>query len=163
MNRYLTRMYTAIGWEEAVRLAHLDQTPLKQIHQAKQVELLHRTEAWAWWSDQQLTSAIGLPKTLQPQGLFPDAVQLIDEVWCSDSLSPTCGWSMLAQVKRILKRKVLSVGCCYGNFHPETWERLAIEFCDMRKGVLHRFHVGHEGGYRYDVTVQTPGTFSPKS
>jgi hypothetical protein len=160
MNRYLTRMYAAISWEEAVRLAHIDHTPLHKIARAVKVELLHRTEIWAWWSDQQLTPAIGLPHALQPQELSPDAAQLIDEVWCSDSSSPTCGWLMLAQIKRILRCKVLSVGGFRGEFYPETWECLAVEFCDLREGELHRFRSGHEGGYRCDVTIQVPEPFS---
>lgn len=156
MNRYLTRMYAAIGWEEAVRLAQLDLTSPEKIRRATQVELIHRTEVWAWWSDQRLTPAVGLPHDSQPQGLSPDAALLIDEVWCSDSFAPTCGWQKLAQVKRILKREVLSVGCFRGEFYPETWEWLAVEFCDLQEGGLHRFRVGHEGGYRCDVTVQVP-------
>jgi hypothetical protein len=160
MNRYLTHRYAAISWEEAVRLAHIDRTPLQNISRTAQVELLHRTEVWAWWSDQQLTSAIGLPQQLQPQNLSPDAAQLIDEVWCSDSSSPTCGWRTLAQVSRILKRQVLSVGEFRGEFRPATWEWLAVEFCDKQEGGLHRFRSGHEGGYRCDVTIQVPDSFT---
>jgi hypothetical protein len=156
MNRYLTQKYAAISWEDAVRLAHTDRTPIEKIRRATQVELIHRTEGWAWWSDQQLTTAVGLPHALQPQGLSPDATQLIDEVWCSGASAPTCGWQILAQVKRILKREVLSVGGFRCEFCPQTWEWLSVEFCDLQEGGLHRFRVGHEGGYRCDVTTRLP-------
>jgi hypothetical protein len=156
MNRYLTQKYAAISWEDAVRLAHNDRTPIEEIRRATQLELIHRTEGWAWWSDQQLTTAVGLPHALQPQGLSLDAAQLIDEVWCSGMSAPTCGWQKLAQVKQILKRKFLSIGGFRCEFHPQTWEWLAVEFCDLQEGRLHRFRVGHEGGYRCDVTVQIP-------
>jgi hypothetical protein len=38
----------------------------------------------AWWSDEQLTTAIALPESLQPIGSSSDAVLLIDQVWCMD-------------------------------------------------------------------------------
>jgi hypothetical protein len=156
MNRYLTRMYAAISWEEAVRLAHIDRTPIHKIARAVKVELLHRTEIWAWWSDQQLTPAIGLPHALQPQGLSPDAAQLIDEIRCSSTPPPHCGWALLAKVKRILKREVLEIGESHGAFQPETWERLTIEYCNGNREVLYRLWVGYERGYRCEVSTIPP-------
>ncbi len=35
MGRYLTRRYVALDWDEAVRLAGLDQTPIQEIHALK--------------------------------------------------------------------------------------------------------------------------------
>lgn len=80
MNRYITRRYVAVCWTEAVRLANLDGTPLGSIRCHHNLELLHRTEWWAWWSDKRLTTAIGLPELLCPERLSADAIALIDEV-----------------------------------------------------------------------------------
>jgi hypothetical protein len=149
-------MYTAISWEEAVRLAHLDRIPLAKICRAVKVELLYRTEAWAWWSDQQLTSAIGLPQFLEPQKLSSDAAQLIDEIRCSTTPPPQCRWALLARINHILNREVLSVGESQGAFHPETWEKLTVEFCNGHREILYRFWVGYERGYRCDVSTTPP-------
>jgi hypothetical protein len=74
MGRYLNRRYIAVSWDEAVRLAGLDQTPIEEIRYSADAELIHRIEWWAWWSDELLTMTIGLPESLQPQGLSSDAV-----------------------------------------------------------------------------------------
>lgn len=66
MDRYQTKYYVAVQWTDTVRLAQLDGTLPEEIRHTGSVELLHRTEWWAWWSDQQLTTAIGLPEELQP-------------------------------------------------------------------------------------------------
>jgi hypothetical protein len=81
MARFLTRWYAAVTWSEALRLAALDNTPIAVIRQSSNAELVHRTEWWAWWSDERLTTAIGLPESLCPESLSPDAVSLISEVW----------------------------------------------------------------------------------
>jgi hypothetical protein len=159
MNRYLTRNYTAIGWEEAVRLSQLDRTPLEEIMRATQVELIHRTEVWAWWSDQELTSAMGLPHNLQPKGLSPDAAELMDEVLCSSSRPPQCGWALLATVDCLIKRERLAIGEGYGEFQPEIWERLTVLFCDGQKEFLYRFRFGSDRGYRCDVMTTLPSNW----
>jgi hypothetical protein len=115
MGRYLTRRYVAVDRDEAVRLAGLDHTPIEEIRYAAEAELIHRTEWWAWWSDELLTIAIGLPESLQPQGLSSDAVDLISSVWASNSPQPECGWSLLAQVRRILTSESLSVEVGYSS------------------------------------------------
>jgi hypothetical protein len=156
MGRYQTRRYVAVSWAEAVQLAQLDGTPLAAIRGAETVALIHRTEWWAWWSDQQLTIAIGVPESLQTQGLSTDAVQLITDVWGSDSPSPRCGWLMLAQVQRVLLCEAIAVGMARGNFRPETWERLTVEFCDGQLGVLYRFWLGYEEGYLCQIETDPP-------
>lgn len=95
MARYLTKRFVAVTWTEAVRLAYLDGTLVRNIRVDAEVELIHRTEWWAWWSDEQLTTAIALPESLQPIRLSPDAVLLIDQVWCSSVAAPRGGWRVL--------------------------------------------------------------------
>lgn len=154
MSRYLTRRYAAVTWIEALRLALLDQTPIKEIRCSPEVELLHRTEWWAWWSDEVLTVAIGLPEELQPQALTPDAVELIDDVFLSDTLQPQCGWATLAQVQRILRVERISVGRSEMVVRSGSWEELTVEFRDGRQGTLYRFWIGFEEGYWCDLRIQ---------
>jgi len=105
MARFLTRRYVAVTWAEAIRLAALDGTPWSEIRQAEGVYLLHREEWWAWWSDEQLTTAISLPESLCPQSLSLDAIELISEVWESYGGAPACGWATLARVEQVLSRE----------------------------------------------------------
>ncbi|NEQ42049.1 MAG: hypothetical protein F6K00_00220 [Leptolyngbya sp. SIOISBB] len=131
MARFLTRCYAAVTWLEALRLAALDQTPITSIRQASNVELVHRTEWWAWWSDERLTTAIGLPESLCPESLSPDAVSLISEVWESDSPAPECGWRTLAQVQQILREeRVSSFQRSYDLEGIERVTKLTVEFCN---------------------------------
>lgn len=156
MGRYLTRRYVAVSWDEAVRLARLDQTPIEDIRYSAEAELIHRTEWWAWWSDGLLTSAIGLPESLNPQGLFPDAVELISSVWASNSPQPECGWSLLAQVRRILASERISVEMDYTTGNSPRWERLSIELCDGQHSTLYRLYVGDVDGYLCEIRTDPP-------
>jgi hypothetical protein len=160
MARYLTQRYVAVTWTEAARLAHLDRTPIRNIQVDAEVELVHRTEWWAWWSDKQLTTAIALPETLQPIGLSVDAVWLIDQVWCSRTAAPRCGWQVLANVRRLLGREVLAIAPRMSDFRPATWERLAIEFLDGRRGMLYCFWQGYEDGYLCQIDSDPPADFN---
>lgn len=78
MERYITRRYVAACWADALRLAQLDGAALHDIRCQQNVDLIHRTDWWAWWSDERLTTAIGLSEDLQPKGLSADAIALID-------------------------------------------------------------------------------------
>ncbi|MFG6093924.1 hypothetical protein SPB21_01660 [Leptothoe sp. ISB3NOV94-8A] len=156
MERYRTRRYVAISWADALRLAGLDGTPAEDILYASDVELIHRTEWWAWWSDLKMTTAIGLPQAPQPQGLASDAAQLMSEVWESDVIEPECGWPLLAEVRQILNRAVIWRGEQRGQFQPETWERLRVVLEADREAILYRVGQGYEDGYYCDVTRDLP-------
>ena len=151
MARYLTQRYVAVTWTEAVRLAYLDETPIRNIRVDAEVELVHRAEWWAWWSDERLTTAIALPETLQPIGLSVDAVLLIDQVWCSRTAVPRCGWRVLANVRRLLNREVLAIVPRVSDYRPATWEHLTVEFVDGHLGTLYRFWQGYENEYLCEI------------
>jgi hypothetical protein len=159
MARYLTQCFVAVTWTEAVRLAYLDGTPLRNIRVAAEVELVHRTEWWAWWSDERLTTAIALPEILQPIGLSADAVLLIDQVWCSRTAVPRCGWRVLANVQRLLGRETLAIAPRMSDFRSSTWERLTVEFLDGQRGVLYRFWQGGEDEYLCQIDSEPPVNF----
>ena len=159
MARYLTQRYVAVTWTEAVRLAYLDGTPIHNIRVDAEVELVHRTEWWAWWSDERLTTAIALPETLQPIGLSVDAVLLIDQVWCSRSAVPRCGWRVLANVRRLLNREVLAIAPRISDYRPATWELLTIEFLDGKQGMLYLFWQGYEDEYLCQIDSEPPVDF----
>lgn len=152
MERYLTRQYAAVSWAEAVRLAKLDQTDLRKIHHTPDVDLIHRTDWWAWWSDQRLTPAIGLPEELRPQGLSPDAEDLITDVWAS-GLVPSCGWVMLAEVQRVIA--VTSLNRSGGYWYFSSWERISVELRGGLRAVLYRRWNG--GDYRCEIRFHPLG------
>ena len=156
MERYRTRRYVAISQSDALRLAGLDGTPVEDILYVSDVELTHRTEWWAWWSDLKMTTAIGLPQEVQPQGLAPDSAQLISEVWESDVIEPECGWSRLAEIRQILSRSVIWQGEQRGQYQPETWERLRVVLEADREAILYRVGQGYEDGYYCDITRDLP-------
>jgi hypothetical protein len=159
MARYLTKHFVAVTWAEAVRLASIDETLISTIRCDADVELVHRTEWWAWWSDERLTTAIALPESLQPIGLSADAVLLIDQVWCSSTAAPQCSWRVLANVRRLLSREVLAIAPRVGDYRSATWERLAIEFLDGQQGVLYRFWQWYEDEYLCQIDSDPPVNF----
>jgi hypothetical protein len=156
MGRYLTRHYVSVAWDEAVRLAGLDQTPIGEIRYAAEADLIHRTEWWAWWSDGLLTTALGLPESLHPQGLSLDAVELITDVWESNSLAPECGWSLLAQVQRILDVELV-LRSSQGAEHSLLWEQMMVELGNGQQQVLYRSWVRSDEGYSCRICTELPG------
>ncbi|MEO0537706.1 MAG: hypothetical protein AAF215_28070 [Cyanobacteria bacterium P01_A01_bin.123] len=152
MERYLTSRYAAVSWAEAVRLAKLDLTELGKIHYTPDVELIHRTDWWAWWSDQRLTPAIGLPEELRPQGLSVDAEDLITDVWAS-GLVPTCGWTMLAKVQQVIE--VTKLNWSGSDQYSSSCERLKVEFRNGSRAVLYRHW--HGGDYLCEIRFHQPG------
>lgn len=155
MGRYLTRRYVALSWAEATRLASLDLTPLEAIRYSVTAELIHRTEWWAWWSDGLLTTAIGLPEFLNPQGLSPDAVELITDVWASDSPQPECGWPLLAQIQRILNIELV-LRSSQGNERLLPLERLTVELGNGQQSVLYRVSIRSGEGYSCQISTELP-------
>ncbi|NEQ47467.1 MAG: hypothetical protein F6K00_29570 [Leptolyngbya sp. SIOISBB] len=140
MARFLTRCYTAVTWLEALRLAALDQTPIASIRQAPSAELVHRTEWWAWWSDERLTTAIGLPESLCPEALSPDAVSLISEVWESESPAPQCGWRTLASIQRIVQAENISTNQSVRTLSSlGQVTKLTVIFPNQEVGCLYRY------------------------
>jgi hypothetical protein len=156
MDRYLTQRYVAITWLEAIRLARLDGTPLLEIRCTRQVELIHRTDWWAWWSDERITTAIGLPDGLRPQGLSPDAVVLISEVWESESPAPQCGWNVLSRIGKIIHCTPKLPEGFDKNFRAGTWERIEVQFSNGELGELFRFRASDDEGYQCEVFLNPP-------
>ncbi len=151
MARFLTRRYVAVTWAEALRLAALDGTPWSEIRQAENVHLLHREEWWAWWSDEQLTTAISLPSSLCPQSLSPDAVGLISEVWESYGGVPACGWATLARVEQVLSRERQPRQEDMDSYEWITLERLAVRFKDGSEGMLQCWYRGFGEGFECQI------------
>jgi hypothetical protein len=157
MERYLTRRYVAVTLFEAQRLAALDGTPLHQIRHTPDVYLVHRTEWWAWWSDERLTGAVSLPDSLCPEGLSPDAVELISEVWDSASPPPQCGWSTLANVEAIVRREWIRIDRpILIPLEGESLEKLTVRFRDGDRGVLYCHHQFLSENYFCDISLDLP-------
>ena len=152
MARFLTRRYVAVTWAEAIRLAALDGTPWSEIRQAEDVHLLHREEWWAWWSDEQLTTAISLPESLCPQSLSLDAIGLISEVWESYGGAPHCGWATLAWVEQVLSRERLPRPENTDGYDWITLERLTVRFMDGSEGILQCWYKGFAEGFECQIT-----------
>ena len=151
MARFLTRRYVAVTWFEAIRLAALDQTPWSDIQQAEEAHLMHREEWWAWWSDEQLTTAIGLPESLCPQSLSPDAIGLISEVFESYAGAPHCGWATLTRVEQVLTRERQPRPENTGNYDWITLEHLTVRFTDGSEGILHCWYKGYNKGFECQI------------
>lgn len=161
MARFLTRWYAAVTWPEALRLAALDRTPNASIRYAPNAELVHRTEWWAWWADERLTTAIGLPESLCPESLSADAVALISEVWESDSPAPQCGWRTLANVARILNVEPLRLRPQFQEASlSNVWEQMTVEFQAGQEGLLYRFQATYEAGYWCEVRDDFPNSWA---
>ncbi|MGG6242725.1 hypothetical protein ACQ4N7_29300 [Nodosilinea sp. AN01ver1] len=147
----MTRRYVAVTWAEAIRLAALDQTPWSEIRQAEEVQLLHREEWWAWWSDEQLTTAIGLPESLCPQSLSLDAIALMSEVFESYAGAPHCGWATLARVEQVLSRERQPHSENTGGYDWITLERLTVRFTDDLEGILQCWYKGYNEGFECQI------------
>jgi len=160
VNRYQTRRGVAVTWAAAIRLARIDGTPPDAIRSTFNVELIHRTDWWAWWSDEQLTTAIGLPEELRPVGLSAVAEELITDVWAGDAPAPQCGWATLAQVQRIVDVEPLtmSVQVVGDRLITNEWEALTVEFRDGQQRVLYQSWSRYEEGYRLDIRMEPPNT-----
>jgi hypothetical protein len=151
MTRFLTRRYVAVTGAEAIRLAGLDGTPWSEIGHAEDVQLLHREEWWAWWSDERLTTAIGLPESLCPQCLSPDAIALISEVWESNAMTPHCGWATLARVEQVLSRERRPRPEATDGYDWITLEQLTVRFTDSSEGVLQCWYKGSNEGFECQI------------
>lgn len=151
--RYITRLFVAASRAEAERLASLDETSIGSIEYTPSVQVVHRTETWAWWSDGKITRAIGLPESLYPKGLSADAEELISDMWgaSSEIISPDCGWHTLASINQVLRKEVLATG------PSRVLERLTIEYANSQRGELFRFIAGHPDGYYFcEITASLP-------
>jgi len=151
MERFLTRRYVAVTPQAAQRLARLDGTPEAGIRHTPEVVLLHRTQWWAWWSDDRLTTAIGLPEALTPAELSPDAVALIALVWEGAAAAPRCGWRTLAQVAEIVAREPLAVGP--GDAEAWVSTTLTVRFRSGDLGMLYCYCQILDGDYWCDISV----------
>ena len=152
----MTKRYVAVCWTEVVRLASLDGTSLKDVRCASNVALLHRTDWWAWWSDERLTTAIGLPDDLWPEQLSPDAAALIFEVWSGGIIAPQCGWAVLANVKSIAGREIIYTNSMGNNVLISRWEKLTLLFEPNEPGLLycHSYYDGKD--YKCDIVSEPP-------
>jgi hypothetical protein len=154
MNRYVTRRYVAVCWTEAIRLANLDGTSLNSIRCHHNIGLLHCTEWWAWWSDERLTTAIGLPRELCPEILSADAIALIDEVWIGGVIAPQCSWALLAKVDRILTRERDHL--FRDGEISRCQEKLTVRFLDEKARTLYLCYTHNQGLYQCDVLTDSP-------
>ncbi|MEM9088672.1 MAG: hypothetical protein AAGC93_08000 [Cyanobacteria bacterium P01_F01_bin.53] len=154
MNRYTTKRYVAICCSEAERLAKLDGTPIENIRYAPNVDLLHRTDWWAYWSDEQVTTAISLPDTLQPKTLSQAAADLIFDVWASGLSAPHCGWALLTQVERVLSSERDSCQEVSEGFSSQ--EKLTLELTDGRLAIIYRCSRFSNCEYHCDFLSELP-------
>ncbi len=156
MNRYTTNRYVTVCWTEVVRLADLDGTSLSNVMCDQNVALLHRTDWWAWWSDERLTTAIGLPDNLWPKRLSLDAAKLIFDVWSGGLSFPQCGWAVLAEVKSIASRETIRTNSLGNNSPISKWEKLTLLFEPDEPGLLycHSYYDGED--YKCDIVSEPP-------
>ncbi|KYC43746.1 hypothetical protein WA1_00855 [Scytonema hofmannii PCC 7110] len=118
------------------------------------IKLLHCTEFWSWWSNGKITNNIQPHSSLKTSSLSPDAVQLIDTVWLSDTLAPSCGWQTLANVKQIQLRERIAEKIALA----KSLDRLTVEYVDGSHGRLYIYTDGSPEKHRIvrDITVELP-------
>ena len=150
MARYQTRNYVAISWVDATRMARIDETPLDDIREFPDARLLHRTEWWAYWSDGQLTTAIGLPEQWELRSLSVAAESLIWQVWMSKSRSPQCGWAALADVQAVISCTLEQISL-HQSSDPITIEKLVLEFRNGQQGTLYQRIQRYSDGYCCEI------------
>lgn len=154
--RYLTDKFVTVSSSSASRLANIFDIPQAQICVDRGVELLHSTDLWAWWSDDKLTTAIGLADELRPSCLSKDAVMLIDRVCYSTKGRPSCGWSKLAKIEKILEEECIARGLLEV---PERLKKLTVEYIGGKREILYSFactDVGDKERYFYEVDTELP-------
>lgn len=156
MNRYTTRRYVSTNWSDAIRLAQVDNTPISTIRMNEGVALLHRTDWWAWWSDERLTTSIGIPETLRPENLSADATILISDVWESNLLAPQCGWPTLAKVNSILSVEAIDIATLRNGVSACKWEKLTLLFEHRQQGLLYRYRCYDGSGYQCEIVYECP-------
>jgi hypothetical protein len=152
----MTRHYVAVDWTESVRLAQLDGTLLNDIRCHENVELLHRTHWWAWWSDDRLTTSVNLPDNFQPETLSLGAAELISDVWEGGLIRPQCGWTTLADVKSVSDCQVVYAAGRNNDVSNSKWEKLTLFFEQDRQGFLYRHRYYDESGYKCDIAYDYP-------
>ena len=158
MARYQTRKYVAISWVDATRMARIDETPLDDIREFPDARLLHRTEWWAYWSDGQLTTAIGLPEQWELRSLSVAAESLIWQVWmsksrwlaCASHVSPQCGWATLADVQDVISCTLEQISL-HQSSDPIIIEQLVVEFRNGQQGTLYQRIQRYSDGYSWEI------------
>ena len=162
MARYQTRNYVAISWVDATRMARIDETPLDDIREFPDARLLHRTEWWAYWSDGQLTTAIGLPEEWQVQNLSIAAESLIWQVWMSKSRSPQCGWTVLADIQDVISCTLEQISLQQPYYHVSStsqngrWQCFQLFGSQIKSGLGWMIGIGNQPSE--DIGQEIPGT-----
>lgn len=154
--RYLTDKFVTVSSSSASRLANIFDIPQAQIRVDRGVELLHCTDLWAWWSDDKLTTAIGLPEELKPICLSKDATKLIDRVCYSTQVRPSCGWAKLAKIEKILEEECIARGLLEVQ---ELLKKLTVEYANGEREILYAFScmdVNDKERYFYEVDSELP-------
>lgn len=150
MIRYQTRWHVTTDKAEAERLAKIDKITA-EIKVTDNVDLIHSSGSWALWSDGEITTAIGLDKSLKPKGLPKDVAKLIGSVWMSDSPRPMGGWSVLTTIKEIISTETLSIGRGTGYFASPKTERITVRRINGSTDSIYVYTVGYCEGYVCDV------------
>jgi len=153
LTRYLTRWFVSVDEREAQRLARGDGT--SQLEIARDVELLHVQEGWAFWSDGQVTTSTGLSRALRSiRSLRPGAVRLISECFHNTSGPPAIegGWGALAQVAEVADDDLIEEGRAEGPFDPPRLRRLSVKLADGATRVWWVHTSSSAEGVRFEVS-----------
>jgi len=153
--RYVTKWYVSISEDEAHRQAEIDKTPVEQIGITPDVEILHTTGNFTFWSDGKITAHV----SNIPYGgcLTPDAVRIIDDVRGSDGGYVEGGLLLLTKIARVLDRQALSFGEPRGVYAREKVEEWFVEWVDGTHGKLYIHTAGYFEGYQFDVYTSLEG------
>ena len=150
--RYLTDRFAAVSPHAANNLARIFNISPDSVQVKTNVKLLHRTELWAWWSDDKLTTTIGLPEDCSSNSLSPCAEKLMQKICLSASGRPSCGWAKLSKIQQVISTERISVGV-----GKETLDKIVVEYLNGQREALYAlFSTENTESYFYEVSMHLP-------
>lgn len=158
--------YVTVHADEVGRLASIFKTPTEQIKITPDLEILHVSDTFTFWSDGKITkSPLG---ELPPGGsLSRGAVGLIEIVRGADggTVHLPGGLAFLANIKEIHAKKELATGPSRGHYAAESIIEYDLELLDGSRFTIYAHTAGYFEGYMFDIYAERPllgGTPGPE-
>lgn len=158
--------YVTVHADEVERLASIFKTPTEQIKITPDLEILHVSDEFTFWSDGKITkSPLG---ELPPGGSLSDsAVNLIKAVRGADggTVHLPGGLLALTKIKKIHESRAVAEGPSRGHYAAETITEYDVEWVDGSRSPIYCQSAGYFEGYAFDIYAERPllgGTPGPE-
>lgn len=142
--------YVALDRVSAERLSEIFKN---KIEITQGVNVVHSTEGWALWSDNRLTTSIGLPKWGRAiKTITSDAESIISLYWGADGGTLPDKLERVSQVAKILSETVERVELSGGGIYaPPRIIRMRVRFKDDTETDWWLSTQGYMEGYEYNL------------